>query len=72
MTALGPSRVALLQDQEIMVVDLEARRGARLTLPEADDDLYLDLVGDGGLGTVARRAASKDVKLVVYDQPSDL
>jgi len=67
---LGQSRLAVLGPDEIGIIDLDARRGTRLTLPETDDKVPSRLA-HGGLATLAD-GRSETTTVVVYAEPTSL
>jgi hypothetical protein len=64
---LGPDRLAVLGQDDIGVIDLDARREFRLKLPETDDRDRPTLA-DGGLGTLAEEP-DDHATIVVYAEP---
>jgi len=64
---LGPSRLAVLGHDEVSVIDLDTRRGTRLTLPENDGGKRMRLAR-GGLATLASDG-DKSSTVVVYAEP---
>ena len=65
---LAPSRLAILNGDELEVLDLEARRGARLTLPERNGH-HLQLA-KGALATLERPDSRGPAgTVVVYQNP---
>jgi tetratricopeptide (TPR) repeat protein len=71
--ALDATHVAMLS-YELRVLDLETRRGVRLTSPELRTNAWREHLARGGLAVLTRqgdaRGASKDSTLTVYSQPS--
>ena len=67
---LGPSSMAILNGSELHVLDLKARRGTRLKLPENKNGELTYLV-DGGLATLARQWQGSDATLVVYENTKE-
>ena len=67
-TMLSPTVAALLAGDELAVVDLDERRGTRLTLPDRGKSAHDDLV-DGALATVTRTDREGGGTLTVYDSP---
>jgi tetratricopeptide (TPR) repeat protein len=65
---VGPSKLALLSNGELGVLDLETGRGVWLTLPDSDDHAFPTLV-KGGLGTLARSYRGKHATITVYALP---
>jgi tetratricopeptide (TPR) repeat protein len=63
---LARSRLAILGHAEIGVVDLNARRGTRLRLPDTEDRSPYSLA-EGGLATLAHD--KQQATLVVYAEP---
>ena len=68
VVARDASHFTLLRHREVVVVDVDGRRAARLTLPDSDDDADVDLAYSG-FATVAKIPGGKDTKLVVYAEP---
>jgi tetratricopeptide (TPR) repeat protein len=62
---LGPSTMAILHGGELHVLDLAARRGTRLKLPE-NKDADLTYLADGALAILARSWQGSDATLTVY------
>jgi hypothetical protein len=67
-TMVGSSRLAILGADEIGVIDLETRRGMRLSLPENDGRRDVEFA-HGGLATLADDR-DQGSTIVVYAEPS--
>jgi len=67
---IGKSTMAMLVDNQLQVLDLEARHGARLTLPEASSRASLHHLASGGLAAVERAVRGGDATLTVYEMPA--
>ena len=67
---LGPSSMAILYGGELHVLDLKARRGTRLKLPENKNGELTYLV-DGALATLARPWQGNDATLIVYEDTKE-
>ena len=62
---LGPSLIAMLSGNELDVLDMNERRGVRLTLPESTG--YRDReLARGGLATLTRTGRAPEGTFTVY------
>jgi hypothetical protein len=66
-TMLGPSRIAMLSGEELDVLDMNERRGVRLTLPESSGSRSRELA-PGGLATLTRTGRGPEGTFTVYDE----
>jgi hypothetical protein len=65
---VSPSKMAMLWNGDLGVLDLETGQGVWLTLPDAPDQGFAALV-EGGLATFSRSGRSKHATITVYAIP---